>query len=127
MITPERKETTMFDSGQVLIGSGSYDKGALHRAIAVAAQLHAAGKWDGRGRIAIHHPRELHRRLQFSPRERYDAATNTNVHVAVHELEAGKDFEIRPLSLGACQRLYISEQAALGEHEIAQRQQNTTT
>jgi hypothetical protein len=112
----------MFDSRQVLIGSGSCDKGALHRAIEVAAQLRAAGKWDGRGRIVIHHPRELHRRLQWSPRERYDSETNVKVHAAVHGLEEGKDFEIRPLSLSMCQSLYISEQAALSEHEIAQRQ-----
>lgn len=117
----------MFDTRQVLIGKGRYDKGALHRAIVVALQLQAVGRWDGRGRIVIHHPRDVHRRLQFSPRERYDAATNTNVHAAVHELEAGKDFEIRPLSLSACQRLYISEKAALSEHEIAQQQNTKTT
>jgi hypothetical protein len=108
---------------QVLIGKGRYDKGALHRAIAVAAQLRAVGKWDGRGRIVIHHPREVHRRLAGSPRERYDSETNTNVHKAVHELEEGKDFEILPLSLSDCQRLYISEQAALGEREL----ENQTT
>jgi DnaJ-class molecular chaperone len=89
----------------------------LHRAIVVALQLRAVGKWDGRGRIAIHHPRELHRRLQFSPRERFDAATNTIVHAAVHELEAGEDFEIRPLSLDDCRRLGISEQAVLNKCE----------
>jgi DnaJ-class molecular chaperone len=107
----------MFDSMQVLIGDGPRDKGVLHRAIVVAAQLHAASRWDGRGRIVIHHPREVHRRLQFSPRERYDAATNVNVHAAVHELEAGQDFEIRILSLSDCHRLGIPELAVLSKCE----------
>jgi hypothetical protein len=109
----------MFDSMQVTIGKGDQDKGALHRAIAVAAQLHAAGRWDGRGRIVVHHAREVHRRLQFSPRERYDAETNTNVHAAVHELEAGEDFEVRPLSLDVCRRLGISEDRHLPEADEA--------
>jgi hypothetical protein len=112
----------MFDSRQVLIGKGRYDKGALHRAIVVALQLQAVGKWDGRGKIVIHYPREVHRRLQFSQRTRYDSKTNTNVHAAVHELEAGVDFEILPLSLSDCQRLYISEQAVLSEHELENHQ-----
>ena len=99
----------MFDTRQVIIGRGSGDKGALHRAIVVAAQLHAAGKWDGRGRIVVHHARDLHRRLQYSPRERYDRQTNTNVHAAVHELEAGEDFEVLPLSPDRCRRLGIPE------------------
>ena len=108
----------MFDTTQVIIGLGRRDKGALHRAIVVATQLHAAGKWDGRGRIAINHPRDVHRRLQFSPRERYDRQTNINVHTAVHELEAGKDFEIRPLSLNDCHRLGISKDRHLPEQAV---------
>lgn len=50
-------------NNQVKIGSGRWDTGAWHRALAVAVKLFEAGKWDGRGLLVVHSPYETHRKM----------------------------------------------------------------
>ncbi|MCI0578789.1 MAG: hypothetical protein L0332_13575 [Chloroflexi bacterium] len=85
---------------QVKIKGGRSDTGAHHRAIDVARQLLAAGKWPDclNTLIVIHDPYDLHRRLQQSGPGAYHPDQNVTVYPAVHELEAGRDYEITPMS-----------------------------
>jgi hypothetical protein len=104
----------MFDATQVfVVGGAGIDEGPRHRAIAVASQLYAAGRWDGKGRIAIRDPCTLHRLLQLSEAERFDAETCTTVHAHVHELREGDDFEVRPLSAEMAGALGVAKANAL--------------
>lgn len=84
---------------QVAIGDGPRDKGAQHRAIDVARQLRAVGKWPDCliTRIIIHHPRELHRRLQLSGPPEHDPQATCNVYPGVHALLQDRDYEVEPL------------------------------
>lgn len=86
----------MFDSIQVLVGEGRGDTGAIHRALDVARQLFAVGKWDGWERIIIHHAYEFHRKLSLTPGV-YNGAVNAVVHEGVNELVEGQDYQIKPL------------------------------
>lgn len=47
-------------SSAVKIGSGPIDRSTIHRAIAVARELHAAGIWDGESDIYINEPYKTH-------------------------------------------------------------------
>ena len=105
----------MFDSAQVVIGRGRQDTGALHRAIAVAQQLCAAGKWDGRGRLVVHHPYDLLRRIQLSPALHYDYQANCQLRQAAFDLTAPDDYEVWPLSREWCRLHYVPETQALAE------------
>ncbi len=109
-----------FFNEQVNIGRGLQNTGAYHRALAVANALYAVWKWNGRGRIVIHHPYETHRKMQCSQRLGYSRRGSTNVYLGVHKLHPGEDYEIRPLSHKACERLDISADRELSEHEAEQ-------
>ena len=106
-----------FYTEQVTIGRGLHNVGAYHRAIAVANMLYAVWRWAGRGRIIIHEPYEAHRKAQCSKRLGYSRRGSTNVYLGVHKLRPGKDYEIRPLSRKACERLNISADRELSERE----------
>jgi hypothetical protein len=81
---------------QVKIGRGRSDTGAHHRAIEVARQLLAVGRWPDplNTLIVIHEACDRHRRLQQSGPGAYHADYNVVVYPAVYELEAGQDYEI---------------------------------
>lgn len=85
---------------QVKIGRGRSDTGAHHRAIEVARQLLAISRWPDHSNtlIVIHDAYDLHRQLQLSGQGVYDADHNVTVYPAVYELEAGRDYEIAPMS-----------------------------
>jgi hypothetical protein len=85
---------------QVKIGRGRSDTGAHHRAIEVVRQLLAIGRWPDHLNtfIVIHDAYDLHRRLQLSGPGTYQADRNVVVYPAVYELEAGRDYEIVPMS-----------------------------
>jgi len=90
---------------QVKIGRGqatssSPDTGAHHRAINVAQQLLAVGKWPNHMNtlIVIHDAYDLHRRLQMSGPGKYHAEYNVTVYPGVHDLIHGRNYEIRPLT-----------------------------
>jgi hypothetical protein len=87
---------------QVKVGRGPTDAGAFHRAIDVARQLLAAGRWPDPDRtcIVVHNAYEVHRRLQFSGPGIYDPIHNVNVFPAARSLKAGRDFEIVPATAG---------------------------
>lgn len=86
----------MFDSLQILVGKGRGDTGAFHRALDLARQLCAVDKWNGQGRLMIHHAYELHTRISMTEGH-YDATVNAVVHEGIKGLEEGKDYEILPL------------------------------
>ncbi len=109
-----------FYNAQVAIGNGSRSTGALHRAWAVASELYATWKWDGRGRIVIHAPYETHRQMQCSQKLGYSRRGSTNIHAGVHTLAYGEHYEIKPLAVKACRRLDIGEDRALSAEEAAQ-------
>lgn len=85
---------------QVKIGRGRSDTGAHHRAIEVARQLLAIGRWPDHLNtlIVIHDAYDLHRQLQLSGCGAYNADHNVTVYPAVYELEAGQDYEIACMS-----------------------------
>ena len=85
---------------QVKIGRGRNDTGAHHRAINIAQQLLAAGRWLDHlnTRIVIHNAYDTHRRLQMSGAGQYHAKYNVTVYPAVHDLIRGQDYEIHPLT-----------------------------
>jgi hypothetical protein len=90
---------------QVKLGRGRGDAcigntGAHHRAIEVARQLLAIGRWPDslNSLIVIHDPYELHRRLQMSGPGQYNSGHNVTVFPAVYDLVPGRDYEIVPLS-----------------------------
>jgi hypothetical protein len=114
-----------FHNAPVAIGDGARNIGALHRAWAVASELYATWKWDGRGRIVIHAPYETHTQMQCSQKLGYSRRGSTNVHAGVHTLAYGEHYEIKPLAVEACRRLDIDEDRALSAEE-AERVQVTT-
>ena len=85
---------------QVSTGNGRKDVGAHHRAINIAQQLLAAGRWPDHlnTRIVIHNTYDTHRRLQMSGAGEYHAKYNVTVYPAVHDLIRGQDYEIQPLT-----------------------------
>ena len=85
---------------QVKIGRGRSDTGAHHRAIEVARQLLATGRWLDHLNtlIVIHDAYDLHRQLQLSGGGVYNADHNVTVYPAAYELEAGRDYEIIAMS-----------------------------
>ncbi len=85
---------------QIKIGNGRKDTGAHHRAINIAQQLLAAGRWPDQlnTRIVIHNAYDTHRRLQMSGVGEYHADYNVTVYPAVHDLIRGRDYEIHPLT-----------------------------
>ena len=109
-----------FHNAQIAIGKASRSTGALHRAWAVASELYATWKWDGRGRIVIHDPYETHRQMQCSQKLGYSRRGSTNVHAGVHTLTYGEHYEIKPLAVEACRRLDIDEDRALSAEEAEQ-------
>lgn len=82
------------------IGHGRSDTGAHHRAIEIARQLLAIGRWPDHLNtlIVIYDAYDLHRQLQLSGRGAYNADHNVTVYPAVYELEAGRDYEIASMS-----------------------------
>jgi hypothetical protein len=50
---------------QVKIDRGATDTGAWHRALAVARDLHEAGRWNGLGTIVIHDAYDSHRTASY--------------------------------------------------------------
>jgi hypothetical protein len=89
----------MFGLQQVVCGRGSRgDTGELHRAYAVACELRALGRWDGRGRIVIHAPHETHRRLALTPvldmRAPEPGALPVKLHAGTAQLRPGVDYEL---------------------------------
>jgi hypothetical protein len=87
-------------NAQVKIGRGRKDTGAHHRAIEVARQLLAIGRWPNHldTFIVIHNAYELHRRLQLSGPGEYQAEYNATVYPAVHDLRPGQDYEVVVMS-----------------------------
>jgi hypothetical protein len=87
-------------NAQVKIGRGRRDTGAHHRAIEIARQLLAIGRWPKHldTLIVIHNTHELHRRLQLSGPGEYQAAYNATVYPAVYDLRPGQDYEIVVMS-----------------------------
>jgi hypothetical protein len=85
---------------QVKIGRGRSDTGAHHRAIEVARQLLAIGRWPHHldTLIVIHDACDLHRRLQLSGPGTYQADYNVVVYPAAHELQPGQDYEVMHMS-----------------------------
>ncbi len=85
---------------QVKIGRGRNDTGAHHRAINVAQQLLAVGKWPNHMNtlIVIHDAYDVHRRLQLSGLGKYHAEHNVTVYPTVHDLVHGRDYELHPLT-----------------------------
>ena len=85
---------------QVKLGRGRSDTGTHHRAIEVARQLLAIGRWPDHLNtlIVIHDAYDLHRQLQLSGCGAYDADHNVTVYLAVYELEAGRDYELVAMS-----------------------------
>jgi hypothetical protein len=85
---------------QVKIGRGCRDTGAHHRAIEIARQLLAIGRWPDHLNtlIIIYDAYDLHRQLQLSGGGVYNADHNITVYPAVYELEAGRDYGIVPMS-----------------------------
>jgi hypothetical protein len=85
---------------QVKIGRGRSDTGAHHRAIEVARQLLAIGRWPHHldTLIVIHDPYDLHRRLQLSGPGTYYADYNVVLYPAAHELQPGQDYELIRMS-----------------------------
>jgi hypothetical protein len=85
---------------QVKLGRGRSETGAHHRAIEIARQLLALGRWSDHPNtlIVIHDAYDQHRHLQLTGRGVYNADHNIIVYPAVYELEAGQDYEIVPMS-----------------------------
>ena len=85
---------------QVKIGGGRSDTGVHHRAIEIARQLLAIGRWPDHLNtlIVIHDAYDLHRQLQLSGCGAYNADHNVTVYPAVYELETGQDYEIVAMS-----------------------------
>ena len=85
---------------QVKIGRGRSDTGAHHRAIEIARQLLAIGRWSDHLNtlIVIHDAYDQHRHLQLSGPGAYQADCNVVVYPAAHELQPGQDYEIIRMS-----------------------------
>jgi hypothetical protein len=85
---------------QVKIGRGRSDTGTHHRAIEVARQLLAIGRWPDHLNtlIVIHDAYDQHRQLQLSGPGTYHADFNVVVYPAVYELVAGQDYQIASMS-----------------------------
>ena len=85
---------------QVKTGWDCSDTGAQHRAINIAQQLLAIGRWPDylNTRIVIHDAYGTHRRLQLSAPGTYHAVHNVTVYPAVHDLVNGRDYELHPLT-----------------------------
>lgn len=90
---------------QVKIGRGqampaSPDTGAHHRAIEIARQLLAIGRWPDHldTLIVIYDAYSLHRHLQLSGPGAYQADYNVVVYPAAHELQSGQDYEVIRMS-----------------------------
>ncbi len=85
---------------QVKIGRGRSDTGVHHRAINIAQQLLAIGRWPDclNTRIILHDAYDRHRQLQMSGPGRYHAEHNVTVYPAVHDLVHGRDYEIHPMT-----------------------------
>ncbi len=85
---------------QVKIGRGRSDTGAHHRAINIAQQLLAVGKWSDHMNtlIVIHNAYDLHRQLQMSGQGVYNTDYNVVVYLAVHDLVHGRDYKLHPLT-----------------------------
>ena len=86
----------MFEPSQVSIGRGGNDDATRDSALVVAKELHAAGLWDGQGQLIVHFPRSVHERLRQSAVERFDPRHRISVHVEIHDLKPGVDYEIEP-------------------------------
>lgn len=87
-------------NSQIKLGRGRNDTGAHHRAIEIARQLLAIERWPDHLNtlIVIHDARALHLRLHQSGAGTYHADWNVVLHPAVYELEAGRDYEIVPMT-----------------------------
>jgi len=104
----------MFDSAQVAVGKGRADGGAVDRAISVAGQLHAAGVWDGRGRLVVHHPYRLAAQLELTPLVPPSRENDwQGWHRGVLDLQEGVDYEVQPLSRDWCRMHLVSEECTL--------------
>lgn len=88
---------------QVKIGRGRTDTGAHHRAIEIARQLLAIGRWPDHLHtlIVIHNAYDIHRHLQLSGPGVYDADRSVTVYPAAYELTAGREYEIVPIDATA--------------------------
>jgi len=91
----------MFIQQRVICGNDSDgNAGDHHRAISVAWELRASGMWDGKGRIVIHRPHNLHQQLSLTPvmdwRAPEPGALPVKIHEGVKYLVADWDFEILP-------------------------------
>ncbi len=79
----------------IICGRGSNgNAGDHHRAIAVASELQAVGKWDGKGRLVIHRPHHVHRELSLTPV--LEMRGVVKIHQGIKYLVADWDFEILP-------------------------------
>jgi hypothetical protein len=98
MTNPDWNLQVKIGRGQAMLASP--DTGAHHRAIEVARQLLAIGRWPDHLNtlIVIHEAYDLHRQLQLSGCGVYNADQNVTVYPAVYELEAGRDYEIAYIS-----------------------------
>ena len=85
----------MFIQQRVICGNDSDgNAGDHHRAISVAWELRASGMWDGKGRIVIHRPHDVHRELSLTPV--LEMRGVVKIHQGVYSLVAGEDYEILP-------------------------------
>ncbi len=103
----------MFSPNQVICGRNSRgDRGELHRALAVTAELYATGRWDGRGRIVIHDPVDLHRKITQTMHLGDILVGDYNrvkVHAALYEhdknfegVQYKRNFEVLELDAATC-------------------------
>ncbi len=85
---------------QVKIGRGRSDTSAHHRAINIAQQLLAVGKWPDHmnTHIVIHDVYDIHRHLQLSGSGIYHAEHNVTVYPAVYDLVHGREYKLHPLT-----------------------------
>lgn len=71
--------------------TGCSDRGAYHRAVEIARQLWAIGRWDGKSTIIVHNSYEVHRCVQWTDSEGYHAGAATTLHSGIRDLVEGPD------------------------------------
>jgi hypothetical protein len=78
---------------RIVCGQGSDgNRGDQHRAISIARQLHAVGKWPGQQDIIVHEPHDLHRQVQHSGRQ--FCINGVSVYPGIYDLIEGQHYEV---------------------------------
>jgi hypothetical protein len=78
---------------RIVCGRGSDgNRGDQHRAISIARQLHAVGKWPGQQDVIIHEPHDLHRQVQHSGLQ--FCINGVPVYPGIYDLVEGQHYEV---------------------------------